>query len=226
MKRSNKILLGGFLVAVLLLSALHISLWAKYRSGDYVAYQPEDELASMVMQSFPHVKFVSLRHVPSANVHFGDSAQIEERTGNDLRYTQRGDTLVVSATDSLRQGNFIGEVAMRLPKNASVHAFKSSVSFTDAKGAQGGNPVLFLDESSARFYNTRLDLLNIRATNKSSVELAGAQIASLQLQLQNSSLEDAEGNIGQLSISTDSLSRIALQAKHFSKAKLNTPAHE
>ena len=226
MKKSNKILLGGFLIAVLLLSALHISLWAKYKSGDYVAYQPEDELASMVMQSFPHVKFVSLRHVPNLNVRFSDSTQVEEGRGDELRYTQKGDTLVISAKDSLGQNQYSGELAMRLPRNASVHAFKSSVSFTGAKGGQGGSPVLFLDQSSARFYGTTLEFLSIHATNQSRVELAGAQIASLQLQLQNSSLEDAEGNIGQLLINTDSLSRIALQAKHFSKAKLNTPAHE
>lgn len=226
MKRSNKILLGGFLIAVLLLSALHFSLWAKYKKGDYVAYQPEDELASMVMQSFPHVKFVSLRHVPNLNVRFSDSAEVEEGRGDELRYTQNGDTLVISAKDSVGQGQNSGELAMRLPRNASVHAFKSSVSFTDGKGAQGGNPVLFLDQSSARFYGTTLDFLSIHAVNRSSVEFAGAQIAHLQLQLQNSALEDTEGNIGQLSISTDSLSRVALQAKHFSKAKSNTPAHE
>ena len=226
MKKSNKILLGGFLVAVLLLSALHITLWAKYQNGNYVAYQPEDELASMVMQSFPHVKFVSVRNVPGLAVHFSDSAQIEEGMGKELRYTQRGDTLEISATDSLGQQNFYGEVAMRLPRNASLHAFKSTVSFTDNKGTGGGNPVVFLDQSRARFYSTRIDLLRIHAVNKSSIELADAQISNLQLQLQNSSLEDGEGQIGELSISTDSLSRIGLQAKHFSKAKLNAPAHD
>ena len=37
MKRSNKILLGGFLTAVLLLTAVHIGLFAKYKNGAFTA---------------------------------------------------------------------------------------------------------------------------------------------------------------------------------------------
>jgi hypothetical protein len=226
MKKSNKLLFGGFLFAVLLLSTLHLSLWAKYRSGDYVAYHPEDDLQSMVMQSFPHVKFVSVRHVGNLEVRFSDSAGVEKLEHDAIRYSQRGDTLLISGSDSVGGRKYYGAVGMRLPRNASLQAFKSAIYFTGGKGAQIGSPVLFLDESTARFDVARLGGLSITAINKSSVELAGAEIDSLQLQLQNSSLEDTNGNVGQLSISTDSLSRIALQAKHFSKVKTSPPAHE
>jgi hypothetical protein len=52
------------------------------------------------------------------------------------------------------------------------------------------------------------------------------QVDHLDLQLSNSVLESAEGNFGQLTIVTDSLSRISLPTKQLLKANIRTTTAE
>jgi len=229
MKKSNKILLGGFVAALLLLTAVHLTLYAKYRSGDYTTYNP-DELQSMVMQSFPHVKFVSVRNVEQATVSFGDSVQVRKSDDETFTYVQRGDTLHISGIDSLNRQRSWSEVILNLPRNAAVQAYNSTLSFTDRKGALKNDAFVYLEKSKAHFFSgdepLRLGTLKLIATRNSGITFDNTSIDDLHVSLSDSELEDRKGSISQLTISTDSLSRIALQAKHFSKAKSDTTHHE
>ncbi len=227
MKNSNKLLLGGFLTVILLISAIHITLYAKYRSGDYTIYN--DDLHSMVMQSFPHVKFISISNIANVTVRFSDSMKVEKMEGNEIRYMQRGDTLHVSATDTSAPNRYLDEVIIDIPPHASLYAFNTMLSFKGMKKGEANNSNIYLNKSEAFFSSMnepmKLASVIVTAVNNSSVTFGKTVINNLQVHLLNSSIVTDEAIIEHLSIKTDSLSRLSLNAKHLLKAKINITAH-
>ncbi len=229
MKKSNKILLGGLLTVVLLLAAVHIALYAKYRNGHYIPYT--NELQSMVMQSFPHAKFVSLHNIENAVIEQGDSLKTEKKEKDEVSYVQRGDTLHIS-TDTSNQRRYWGDVYIQLPEGISVAAVNSRLSFQQSIKTAASDLAVYLNNStvslSTNSNNKKLQLttLQVDAFNNSNIELNNSNITNLNVLLQQSTLNDMSGSIDSLSITTDPASRISLQAKHFTKAKVNTTVYE
>jgi hypothetical protein len=228
MKKSNLLLLGGFLAVVLLISAIHITLFAKYKAGNYTIYNAADDLTPDAMQLFPNILFVSVRDVPGATVTFSDVAQVEKtEEEEDLQFVQKGDTLVITPKEDAHLGGFKYPVAFQLPANATLTLSNSSVSFIAGKKMGENNPVIHLQKSHAFFSGKKSPLRfgNVRliASNGSSATFQGnTQIRNFDVQLSNSTLEYGEGDFGHLSIVTDSLSRLSLQSKHLLKATIKT----
>ena len=225
MKKSNKLLLGGVLIGLLLITSIHITLYAKYKNGDYTIYNAADDQPSFPMQTFSHIKFVSVRNVPEATVRFSDVAQVEKNTNGDLQYVQNGDTLLITGRDSANQQGFRNYVVFNLPHNATLSLFNSNIFFEAGKKGTAGNPVIYLNKSQVRFSEGGSPMLFnqlrlVASENSSAAFLGNTQINNLEVQLSNSSIEDVTGNIGGLSIVTDTLSRIALQTKHLLKATI------
>lgn len=98
MKKSNKLLLGGFLTFILIIAGIHIALYAKYKNGNYTIVKPQrlDKNDVTEMQHFQDVSVLRIRNVFRANVYFRDSATVEKRKEDLIQYTQRGDTLFIS----------------------------------------------------------------------------------------------------------------------------------
>jgi hypothetical protein len=229
MKKSNKLLLGGFLAFLLVLSAIHIALYAKYKAGDYTIYNAEDDLAQLSMQQFPNILFVSVRNVPGATVKFSDVAQVEKGKDDGVQYAQKGDTLQI--TGNADQSEFRRPVTFYLPYNATLSLHNSSLSFESGKKGFQNNPTIYLQKSHAVFpgEQTPLSLGHLRliASDRSGALFRGnTQVAHLDVRLSNSSIEATKGNWGQLSIVTDSLSRISLPAKQLLKATIRTTTPE
>lgn len=230
MKKSNLLLLGGFLAVVLLVSAIHITLYAKYKAGDFTIYNAEDDLSAQSMQSFPNIAFVSVRNVPAAAIKFSDVAQVEKGDDEDLQYTRSGDTLMISAREDADMGD-IGYHLVYLPRNATLSVFNSSLSFEDDKTTVQNSPVIYLKKSRVFFSGLdspfRLGHVKLVASDSSTASFRGeTHVNHLEVQLTNSAIEYMDGDFGQLSITTDSLSRISLQSKHLLKANIKTIAPE
>lgn len=231
MKKSNKLLAGGFLTALLLITAVHITLYAKYKAGDFTVYRAADHLTSGPVQLFPNILFVSVRNVSDASVEFNDVAGVEKDEEDDVSYVQKGDTLLITGRDSLDQRGVRHRVAFSMPYNATLSAFNSSLSFETGKKTAESNPVVYLQKSKAFFSGResplQLGRVKVLASDNSTAEFHGnTQISRLDVQLSGSSLELTEGTFGQLSILTDSLSHISLPAKHLVKATIKTIASE
>ena len=229
MKKSNKLLLGGFLTLLLILAAIHIALYAKYKAGDYTIYNEEDDLTSLSMQQFPNILFVTLRNVPEGTVKFSDVAQLEKGKEDDFQYTRNGDTLQITGTAN--QQEYRRPVTFYLPANATLSLFNSSFVFEAGKEVTQNNPVVYLQNSRAIFPGNQgpfsLGHLRIVASDNSGVYFRGnTQVARLDVRLLNSEIEATESDFGQLSIETDSLSRISLPAKQLLKATIGTTTPE
>ena len=227
MKKSNKLLLGGFLAGLLLITAIHITLYAKYKNGDYTIYNPDDNLTAQSLQTFPNILFVSVRNVHGGTVNFSDVAGVEKGEEENIEYVQKGDTLLITGRDSTVHQDFEYPVTFHLPYNATLLLSNSSLSFRTSKKMAKSNPVINLQRSNALFAGTEGPLqfghVKIIATDSSAVLFYGnTTVDSLNVQLSNSSFEYEKGNLGGLSIITDSLSRISLQSKHLLKANIQT----
>ena len=229
MKKSNKLLLGGFLLVVLLISAIHITLYAKYKNGDYTIYREQVEEAPQSMQTFPNILFVSVRNVPGATARFSDVAQVEKASEEDIQYIRKGDTLLITGSGSAKEAGISHPVVFHLPSNATLALFNSSLSFEGSNKMVGNNLVINLEKSNARFSATATPLqlghVKVIASNGSTAAFHGnTHVNHLDVQLSHSSIEYTEGNLGQLSIITDSLSHISVPSKHLLKANIKTIA--
>jgi hypothetical protein len=225
MKNSNKLLLGGFLIVIFFITAIHVTLYAKYKNGEYTIYNAEDYLVPPSMESFPDIKFVSVRNLPGAAIKFGDVAQVEKGFENRIRYVRNGDTLVITGRGRSRQLAVRDRVAFIFPYNVTLSVFNSDISFKTGKKSAEINPVIYLQGSAALFSGTEDPLefghMKVVALDSSIATFHGnTQVNNLEVQLSRSAIEYNDGNIGQLSILTDSVSRISLQTKHLLKAKI------
>jgi hypothetical protein len=149
MKKSNKLLLGGFLTLLLFITAMHVSLYAKYKAGHYTIYNEEEDLTQLAMQQYPNILFVSVRNVSAGTVKFSDVAQVEKDTDDGLQYVQKGDTLQI--TGNVADEEFHSPATFYLPHNATLSLFNSSLSFVGGKNGIQNTPLIFLQKSQAVF---------------------------------------------------------------------------
>ena len=224
MKKSNKILLAGFLTLLLFITAIHITLYAKYKSGNYTLYDESENLGQSSLQLIPNILVVTIRNVPYGTVVFSDVARVEKEE-KGIQYVQKGDTLQITGNNN--QPGFKGPVVFHLPANAMVSLQNSSLVFRPGKTAVPGNPVIYLQKAKAYFSGTegalKMGHLKIVATDGSTASFEGrTQVEQLEVQLSNSELQSPGGDFGQLSIDTDVQSHISLQAKTLLKAAIKT----
>src|SRR6188768_830541 len=98
MKTSNKILLGAFLTSMLILVSIHITLYAKYKKGEYKVIGDEMWLPNMLTYPLGDVKYVSFENIDNVTVLQGDSSKLQyekadEDDDNILSVTRKQDTL-------------------------------------------------------------------------------------------------------------------------------------
>jgi hypothetical protein len=227
MKKSNKLLLGGFLTVMVMIAGIHIALFAKYKNGDYTIFHPEDNRGKDRMQSFPGVSYVMIRNLRGVTIQFGEKAEGEKNKEDVVQYQQKGDSLVITGLDFTGEPDGRRLVNVTLPYNATLLADNSLLYFEKGKTGIDTNPMIYLQKSHAVFFNAdapfRLGHVKVIASDSSMVVFhSNTQVNHLEVQLSNSALEYNEGDVGELSIVTDSISRISLQSKHLLKAKITT----
>jgi hypothetical protein len=225
MKKSNKLILAGFSIGLFMIAAIHITLYAKYKNGDYTIYNPEDDMSPNSMQLFPNILFVTVRDIPDATVRFSDVAQVEKGQEENIEYVRNGDTLLIRGYKQLNQRDMDQSVVFNVPYHATLSLYNSSLSFRGGKTSEI-NPVFYLQNSHIFFSGTQLPMrfgqMKIVADSSTVTFYGNTFVNQLELQLSNSTIEHTKGNLGQLSIITDSLSRLSFQSKDFMKATIKT----
>lgn len=224
MKTSNKLLLAGFLMVVALISALHITLYAKYKAGNYSTYNPDEGLPANALKSFPNTRVVVLRNLRQANVQFSNNTQLERMEEGSFHIQQRGDTLFIAAKDSTKRDDIWRPADIRLPANVTVMAFNTTLRVESGRTA--ANPVFLLQKSAVDFFGPdnipSFGEMKLVATENSAIYFRNkSMINRLDLQLSNSIISYDGGEIGQLSIQSDSLSHISFPSKQLLKATIS-----
>jgi|RhiMetdeSRZDD1v2_1073273.scaffolds.fasta_scaffold02711_6 hypothetical protein len=106
MKKSNKILLTYFLFALLAVTAVHVTLYAKYKRGEYVSFdkvreQRMDEIA------LPVVKYVWLTGLQRCTILPATSTKMKvvKLPGSRMKYNVVNDTLFITGDSVLTNQN-------------------------------------------------------------------------------------------------------------------------
>jgi len=221
MKKSNQILLGGFIVVIVLITAIHISLYAKYKSGQYTIYKPQEKTEVKGMEQFPGVRKVTLVTLQHVQIQFAEQAAVQK--GRDgVRYQLYGDSLVISGGPHQQHPLYI-----TIPVAVTIRSVGSMLQFEKGKLMTLPGASIYLDSSIAVFgeadKSIHLQNVQIVATNHSLASFADSStVQNLEVLLKKSSLECLRADAATLSIITDSLSGISLQAKLLLKAKITT----
>lgn len=143
MKTSNKILLGTLAFIMLLFTAIHVALYAKYKKGEFVtvAQLHEERYDKHVLNNATKVDITginSLEIIPS------DTLRLEiERAGNkksDIRYEQKGDVLTINGGSTFmnKEGKkelsrSYSSVILYLPSNTTVNLTECSAQLTGGR---------------------------------------------------------------------------------------------
>lgn len=227
MKKSNKLLLGIFITALLIAVTLHIALYARYKKGDYTTYDQLYKKQFSATYPFGTAKYLSVKEHQNVTIHLSDTGRIEYNKANSkTQFSTSGDTVTV--VDSDEERGWDDPITMFVPSKVFVRASNSNITIKDAVEKQ---PSLFtIDLNNSKLLvgdegkedTVAVQDLKIRATNKSEITLNKIRIKNLEVILQAAELNDNGATIINFSVSADAASRLSLSAENFRKAKMKT----
>lgn len=225
MKKSNILLLSGFILSIIFISAINLSIYANYKRGNYTIFVDDATVRPDAMQSLPGIRVVSIRDLKNTDIEFADVMQVEKDT-IAYRYTTLGDSITFSPGNSNRNERHRRNLIV-VPYSAQLHLYNSTVAFTGSGVEWSKTSAITLHRSGAEFLgkpnSLNIDRLDIIGLDSSTVSIGkNTRVKQLQLQLETSTLNETGGMIDSLSIATDSLSKISLQTKHLLKATITT----
>ena len=241
MRTSNKILLGTFISVTVLLVGIHVSLNAKYSNGSFTVI-PNKKSDRFNVQILPAVKYVTATGLNHFNIISSDTLKLEteKNHSSQLRVKVEGETLIISGDTLIKRNSFedrqktYSPVTLYLPSSiklkidfsevqlkgsrdsssAKSYEFdltETNINIGDEWGENGDNP-------SSRFWKQ----LDIKASKKSFIRLfTNAKISGLNLQLNESSIQDISSDIGQFTLQTDDKSSVNLSGATFKKLNLS-----
>ena len=233
MKTSNKILLGTFFTLLLILFAVHITLYAKYKKGDYTLVSDDMWPANMITYSLENVKYVSLDNIDNITVSTSDSSKLQydkadEGDENILSVVRKDDTLFLSGKSATRnEGRWYRKTHLSLAGllplkviNSQIHVVVSA-----KKSLAPLSMDIMLDRSFMDVNNRHKNALSfgtfkINAINKSRIDLYNLTTNFLDVNLENSSLEENTLMADSIRVMTDLESKLALTGKNLVKAKI------
>ncbi|MBI3719311.1 MAG: hypothetical protein HY252_12070 [Sphingobacteriales bacterium] len=236
MKTSNKILLGTVAFIMLVFTAIHVALYAKYKKGEFVtvAQLHEENYDKHVIAGVTKVDawgINNLKIVPSDTF----KIELEKNFGKETKitYEQKGDVLVVKGgtTDMNAEGKkqvyrSYSPVTIYLPSNTSLTVNDCEIRFSgatdttkafthiiNATNADVSFGEWHRDDKAASYFS------NISLTsNGGRVEfLKGASFKELNLSLTGNEVEDQGFSAGKIVLSADDKSKITLKGNNLKK---------
>jgi hypothetical protein len=237
MRTSNKILLGLFLTPIFLIAGLFITVRAKYANGNIVKTNSVINRWSDIYKIKETIKSVSILNQMDMQIIPSDSASIEIMKQSDslVRFRIQDGVLFVYLDTAKMQANQNGQITIYnhvelfLPNVDSIHLVNSRVSVKNVSQQDKMSPAYNFQltasdltvENDPRMAITFYDRISVNAGKGSGLHVQeGTTINSLQVKLLSTEFEETGSRIGQLSIDTDSTSRIMVQGNNLRKAKI------
>lgn len=234
MKTSNKILLGTFLIALLILAGIHIALFAKYKKGEFTLVGDDMWPTNMLTYSLENVKYVSVENIESITIHKGDTSKLQydkntEYDDNLLSITRKQDTLFLSGKSARNpDGKWYRNTVLSLNGPLPVKLINSRLVVVDGKGTAPAFLDVMLDRSSLVVAHNNqkntasFETFKVNAINKSRIDLRDLNTGFLDVRLNDSSLEENLLTADSIRIMTDMASTLELSGKNLIKAKITS----
>ena len=234
MKTSNKLLLGIFLTIIILTSIVQLTVYAKYKRGEFTSFKRED-LVPMNSLAVPAVRFISLKGLGSCAIKPSETLKLEiqKDRADIIKYHVLNDTLYIDnpkvSGDQLERGSRTnGLVNIYLPASVQLNAAYSvfrvwgaddSTSAPSYNISLGKDCRLFINFSGTKTASVYFNQLNINEL-KSTIDLdRHVVINDLKMQLSDSKLNDNQATIRKLTVDTDDNSTINLSGKNVKAIK-------
>lgn len=236
MRTSNKILLGAFITALLILVSINISIYAKYKRGEFTAVSDDIWMPNMASFSLQDVKYVAVDNIENISLHISDTSSLkydkwQKNDENILTFDKRADTLFIAGKSTRsNEGRWYRNTHLYLANGLPVKFINSNLHLEEKNRNVAANSLdISLDHSSLEIVslgnNTSfLSNARISASNKSRIYFGDVFIRSLQLNLMQSIIEDKNLVADSIHIRTDASSQLDIRSANLLKAKL--AAHE
>lgn len=231
MRTSNKILLGTLIFTILILTAVHIALFAQYKSGnievikDFRRNQFEEHVLN-------NVHYILMNDVEEMTVTPSDTLSLSIRKSDEDRVNYRvvGDTLLIQldSADKVAQERDYLPLSLRVPQTIPVEARNSSLKFRGGFDSATAISQTFILKQSAlavdadeRYPSQYWSRLIIQASEHSNIRLSFLSfIDSAAVTLSNSNLLDDGATFEKLNLVADDESRVQLLLKNLRKLNL------
>lgn len=232
MKTSNKLLLGGLLTIMLVLLAVNVAIYARYKAGNYVPFSEKKDEEAATVKEFANARSIDIRYLTNVVVRIGDKMKVEQ-FGNQtdkVVLSEQGGRVTIALKDSIGSRTMFDYTIVYVPENAVITAYKAYVNVEGEAGktirnlnfiTSGGLLGIVQDKNGLQ-----IDSLNIEAANQATIELKNAHINKMAVQLNDSELKEEKSDIQELQLKADSASRINLQYKNLSNLTNKATAHE
>jgi hypothetical protein len=237
MKTSNKILLGILLLPLLIIAAINMALYAKYKSGHYVAMSTVEQ-DRFTRQTLKNINYVALYGINNCTIKPADTAklEIEKDEHGHLHYSIHGDSLIIHGDSTVRKttGDDIirsyQSVNLYLSGKTVVTADNSDVYIEGGKDSTKANSYQFqlsnstsckmqdndFGDSVLQYFN----VLAVQANGSSAIELSrNARIKQLSVALQDARFDDKDAVIGNFTVDADKASTLTLKGDNLKKIK-------
>lgn len=233
MKTSNKILLGTFLAGLIILLGVQVSLYAKYKKGEFKLVGDDMWPTNMITYSLEDVKYVSVENLDNLIIRQGDSSRLRydkpiEGDDNKLSVIQKDDTLFLSGKGSANEdGRWYSPTSLSLAGLLPLKITNSKMLVSiEQKSSRPPFPAdIVLDNSfmevSIREKNAiSFGTFKINAINKSRINLHHLTTNFLDVTLKDSFFEETSLTADSIKLTTDLDSKFELSGKNLVKAKI------
>ena len=224
MKKSNKILLGALLTGILVLTGIHIALSAKYKSGNYTAYNEKEHDRNTESHALANIRQVKVENVGYVTVRYNATPSMKYTKGiKNVKITEQNGVLTVTMPkDADGEGSRDLSVHLYVDSNMLVQ-LQNSRAYLVNTGERNGKLHLAINESylttsdDVNPENFFMESLQLAAVNNSEVRLNNINIARLALQLQHSTFVEDKSAFQQVQLQADDSSRVSLMSGNLLK---------
>ena len=221
----------AFISFLFFISAVHLSLSARYKSGEYTAYTGEVDTRQKT--AYPGVKQIVLKNLGDVTMQVGDTASVSASDDGCEEYsvTHQGDKLYITATKPKAiDVRYRGQLWVTIPVGATITATYTDIFVWQKAGHNGTGFNAVLDSSRLALVQERptmnFDSVSIQAANHSNILLRKTNISNLNILLRQSSIDEKKSELGSVQLNVDSSSELSLSSRNLLKAKINTTAQE
>ena len=234
MKTSNKILLGTFLAVLIILLSVHISLYAKYKKGEFKIVGDDMWPTNMITYSLDDIKYVSVDNLENLVIRHGDSSKLRydkpiEGDDNSLSVTKKDDTLFLSGkSEKNKNGRWYRATSLSLAGLLPLKIANSKIHMgtEPLKNNAVAVPIDVMLDNSFMEINIRqkspisFGAVTINAINKSRINIYNLTTGFLDVSLSDSFLEETTVVADSIRLVTDAASKFELSGKNLVKAKI------
>jgi hypothetical protein len=228
MKTSNKILLILFVTALLMITAVHLTLYAKYKKGEVSSFE-QIRGGDSYEQALPTVKYVSIIGLRQCHVFPAAEPKIKifKMRDSRLAYKVVNDTLVIKSDSSLTEEDMLqGKtspqiVNLYLSEHQVISAYHTELYLHGGPDSVTAPSWTINISKGTGLYTGNWDnikdvfnQLQIKASGSHVIFNHGTFVNEVSIQTNESAFNDQSADIKHLQLSVDDNSTIVLQGKN------------